>query len=106
LNTQTVRQFNVARCTGTVSVVVFDQDTLPVANYPVQLYTHLGAYAYASSGINGIASFGSITCGGYGVIAEPNAGFSVTYDRGLGFQDGLTVTNGGVVNTRLFVTRN
>jgi hypothetical protein len=99
-------RFEVNRCAGALNVSVFDQDSLPVANYPLQLYTHVGAYRYLSTAANGVASFTSVPCGNYGVLAEANAEFSVDYTRGSGFQDGLGVTNGTAVNTQLRVTRN
>jgi hypothetical protein len=97
--------FVINRCSGVLHVVVFDQDSALVTGYPLQLYTHLGAYKYKSTGAFGPAVF-NVPCGNYGVIAEPHAGFSVTYDRGIGFLDGLTVTNGSSENLRLYVTRN
>jgi len=106
LGTVHTPQFAINRCLGTLNVTVRDEDSLTVANYPLQLYTHLGAYRYLSTNASGVASFTSVTCGNYGVIAEPNAGFSVDYTRGLGFQDGLSVTNAGTASTLLRVTSN
>jgi hypothetical protein len=106
LGTVHTPRFEVSRCAGTINVSVFDQDSVPVAGYPLQLYTFLGAYRYLATADNGVAIFANTPCGNYGVIAEPHAGFSVSYTRGSGFQDGLSFTNAGAVSTQLRVTRN
>jgi hypothetical protein len=96
----------INRCAGALNVEVVDQDTIPVPNYAVQLYTFVGAYAYAATTASGPAVFTGVTCGNYGVLAEPTAGYSVDFTVGSGVQDGLNVTNAGTINTRVFVTRN
>lgn len=106
LGTTLTERFAINRCSGTLNVVVFDQDSVPVSNYPVQVYTHLGAYRYGTTAAFGPAVFTNVPCGGYGVIAEPNAGFTVDYTRSVGFQDGIAMSNGAVENTRLYVNRN
>ena len=106
LGTEHIEVFDLTVCVGTLNVTVRDQDSLPVASYPVQLATYLGAYKYASTNAGGVAVFAKVPCNNYAAIAEPNAGFSVNYSAGSGLQNGLGLTNASTLNTLLRVTRN
>lgn len=93
------------RCLGSVVPRVLDQDGLSVPNVPVTLYTAAGIRETRSSDATGRAQFISVPCGDYGVRANAIDGYAVPFERGLGFVDGLGVTNRGSLEPTLRVTR-
>jgi hypothetical protein len=99
------RTYTIARCRGTITARVLDQSNLPVADYPVGLYTATALQRRVTTTATGEATFTRVECGDYFVSAEPRTGFSVTYTRGLGFQDGLRINIGASLTPTLRVNR-
>jgi hypothetical protein len=99
------RVFTLQRCRGTITARVRDQSNLPVADYPVRLYTAVATTALAQTGANGEVVFSKLPCDEYGVIIEPKSGFSATYERGFAYQDGLRITLGASLTATVRVNR-
>lgn len=99
------RIYPVVRCRGTIVTRVLDQSAMPVAAYSVSLFTSTTFQRRVVSDAAGDAVFTQVGCGDYFVSADPNPGFSVTYTRGLGFQDGLRITSGVSLTPVLRVDR-
>jgi hypothetical protein len=98
-------RFEIPTCQGTIVATVRDQSDATVAGYPVSLYASTGIKRTLATGVAGTASFAGVACGNWGVLAGDLAGFAVTFERGLGFQDGLQLTAGASLGAELRVQR-
>ena len=99
------RTYTITRCRGTITARVLDQSSVPVANYPVSLFTAVAFQRVVRTNASGNAIFAPVRCGEYGVLAELDTGFTVNYTRGQGFQDGLRITLGSALTPTVRVTR-
>jgi hypothetical protein len=98
-------RFEIPTCQGTIIATVRDQLDATVADYPVSLYASTGIKRTLSTGGAGTATFTDVACGNWGVLAGNAPGFSVTFERGFGFQDGLQLTAGASLGAELRVER-
>ena len=97
--------FIVTRCFGTIRPRVIDQDGLPVAGMPVTLYRGGDTRPAVITDVAGRVTFADIPCDNWGVFASGISGYNVIFERGLGFQDGLTVTHRATLEPTLRATR-
>lgn len=99
------RTYTMTRCRGTIRARLLDQADLPVPDYPVALFTATTYQRTVSTDAGGDALFTAVKCNEYFVTAEARSGFSVTNERGQGFQDGLRVTLGATLTPTIRVRR-
>ncbi len=99
------RTYTITRCRGTITTRVLDQANAAVPDHPVALFTATEFRRRVNTDASGTAVFTRVPCGEYFVTADSKAGFAVTYERGLGFQDGLGITLGASLTPTLRVTR-
>ncbi len=95
--------FAIARCQGTISVQVADQDLMAVADHPVLLYTGAGVKRTVNTGLDGRVTFHSVFCGQYGVMAGPREGYD--WVGGIGYVDGLNLVEDDSLDVTLRVRR-
>lgn len=98
-------RFEIPTCRGTIVATVRDQDDATVAGFPVQLYSGAGIKRTLSTGTAGTATFADVACGNWGLLLGDAPGYSVTFERGLGFQDGLQLLAGATLGAELRVQR-
>ena len=97
--------FTLARCAGTITVNVREDNGNPVAPYPVSLYTSAATVDDGFTAATGAKTF-AVTCGDFGVRLVPLAGWSYTEGRGTSFADGLHVTRAAALSVTFVVRRN
>jgi hypothetical protein len=97
--------FVLARCQGTVQVLVEDDLNAPVVGHPVELYSYDGVRGSATTGLDGRATLANVACGEYGVRARPRDGYTIVDAAGEGYVDGLVLGNGALVNATVRVVR-
>lgn len=98
-------RFEIPSCLGTIVATVRDQFNATVGDFPVSLYSSAGIKRTISTGAGGAATFADVACGNWGLLLGDAPGFSVTFERGLGFQDGLQLLAGATVQAELRVQR-
>lgn len=90
--------FQMRRCAGTMRATAVDDVGAPVANATVVFYTSTQPIATIGTTATGVATLAAAPCViQLGMNVTPPAGYSVTEGRGSRFFDGLTLSNGGVV---------
>jgi len=98
-------QIVATRCFGTIRPRVLDQDGLPVPGMPVTLYRGGESRPAVTTDLAGRVTFANIPCDNWGVFASGIPGYTVIFARGLGFQDGLSLTHRATLEPTLRATR-
>ena len=96
----------VTRCLGSITTRVLDQFDTLVVDYPVNLYNSQRFLRLTRTNAAGEVVFSGVSCGGYGVSAAPNMGFSINNVRGEGFVDDIFLTAGQAITRTVRVIRN
>lgn len=99
--------FSLARCAGTTSALILDQNGSPVPLTTAAFYTSTATLGVVQSGADGRATLAAAPCAfQLGVRINPPLGYSAAEGRGTTYMDGFTVTNGETTTVTLHVQKN